>query len=65
MCRRHPGHDTDLWVTADLAELHRVVAGTTTLAAAGRAGLVRLDGEPGLVAGFPGWFAWRVPADQG
>lgn len=61
-CRQHPGYDSDLWVTADLAELHRVVAGTTTLDAAGRAGLIRVDGHPDLVTRFPSWFAWRTPS---
>jgi DNA-binding HxlR family transcriptional regulator len=60
-CRQHPGHDTDVWVTADLRELHRVVAGATTLGAAAQAGLARLDGDPDLVAAFPAWFAWRTP----
>ncbi|MFE9425549.1 winged helix-turn-helix transcriptional regulator [Kitasatospora sp. NPDC006697] len=56
-CHVHPGHDTDLWVTADLRAMHRLVAGTTTLAAAG----LDLSGDPALTAAFPGWFAWRVP----
>jgi DNA-binding HxlR family transcriptional regulator len=60
-CRRHPGHDVDLWVSADSAELHRVVAGRTELGGAVRGGLVRISGEPGLAAGFPRWFAWRRP----
>ncbi|MFD6875384.1 MULTISPECIES: winged helix-turn-helix transcriptional regulator [unclassified Streptomyces] len=61
-CRVHPGYDVDVWVGADLAEMHRLVAGTATLDAARRAGRVRIDGEPGLVAAFPTWFAWRTPA---
>ncbi|WP_165845526.1 winged helix-turn-helix transcriptional regulator [Streptacidiphilus pinicola] len=60
-CRKHPGHDTDIWVTADQRELHRIVAGTSTLVTATRQGLLRLDGEPRLVAAFPTWFAWRTP----
>ncbi|MGK5642295.1 winged helix-turn-helix transcriptional regulator [Streptomyces sp. URMC 126] len=63
-CRRHPGYDVDVWVAADLAELHRVVAGTATLAAARRSGRVRLAGEPDLAAAFPGWFAWRASEDR-
>ncbi|MEV7523482.1 winged helix-turn-helix transcriptional regulator [Streptomyces sp. NPDC091371] len=61
-CRVHPGYEVDVWVSADLAELHRVVAGTATLAAARRSGHVRIDGDPELVAAFPSWFAWRAPA---
>lgn len=62
-CRQHPGHDVDLWVTADLAELHRLVAGMTSLDATRDAGLLRIDGHPDLIAGFPTWFAWRSPAE--
>ncbi|MEV3988496.1 helix-turn-helix domain-containing protein [Streptomyces sp. NPDC049837] len=64
-CRQHPGYDVDLWVTGDLGEMHRVVAATTTLRAATRAGLIRLDGDPGMVAAFPDWFAWRTPSGPG
>ncbi|MFI6582857.1 winged helix-turn-helix transcriptional regulator [Embleya sp. NPDC050493] len=61
-CRVHPGYEVDVWVSADWAEMHRVVAGTTTLQAAREAGRVRIDGEPELAAAFPHWFAWRTPA---
>lgn len=61
-CHRHPGYDTDIWVTTDLAELHRLVAGTSTLDTAVRAGRAGIAGEPELVSGFPDWFAWRTPA---
>lgn len=61
-CRVHPGHDVDVWVSADLTEMHRVVAGTAALEAARQSGHVRIDGEPGLAAAFPHWFAWRTPA---
>lgn len=60
-CRVHPGYEVDLWVSGDLAELHRLVAGTTTIGAACRAGALRVDGDPELTAGFEGWFAWRTP----
>jgi len=59
-CHVHPGHDVDVWVDADLAEMHRVVAGTTTLAVARRDDRVLIAGEPSLTAAFPGWFAWRT-----
>ncbi|KUJ65611.1 hypothetical protein ACZ90_45765 [Streptomyces albus subsp. albus] len=61
-CRVHPGYDVDVWVSADLAEMHKVVAGTSTLDAARQAGHIRIDGEPGLATAFPRWFAWRTPA---
>ncbi|WP_329378368.1 winged helix-turn-helix transcriptional regulator [Streptomyces sp. NBC_01351] len=63
-CRVHPGYEVGVWVSADLAELHRMVAGTATLEAARRSGRVRIDGDPELVAAFPSWFAWRTPARE-
>ncbi|MET9886477.1 SCP2 sterol-binding domain-containing protein [Streptomyces sp. NPDC006430] len=63
-CRVHPGYDIDVWVSADMAEMHKVVAGTATLDAARQAGHVRIDGDPGLAAAFPHWFAWRTPAPR-
>ncbi|MEU0402899.1 winged helix-turn-helix transcriptional regulator [Streptomyces sp. NPDC006197] len=42
---------------------HGLVARTTTPAAVRRAGHLRLDGDPDLVAAFPTWFAWRTPHD--
>lgn len=60
-CRQHPGYDTDLWVTAELRELHRLVAGISTVETATRADRLVITGEPALVAGFPAWFAWRGP----
>lgn len=59
-CLRHPGYDTDLWVSTELGELHRLVAGTSSLDDAFRAGRFRIHGEPGLVAGFSSWFDWRT-----
>ncbi|MFD7259018.1 winged helix-turn-helix transcriptional regulator [Streptomyces sp. NPDC059874] len=63
-CRVHPGYEVGVLVSADLAELHRVVAGTATLEATRRSGHVRIDGDPELVAAFPSWFAWRTPAQE-
>jgi DNA-binding HxlR family transcriptional regulator len=59
-CLRHPGYDTDLWVTTELAELHRLVAGTSSIGDAFRAGRFRVDGERSLVADFFRWFDWRT-----
>lgn len=63
-CRQHPGYDTDLWVTGELAELHRVVAGTSTIDIATRSDRLRLSGDPELVTDFPRWFSWRRPHQQ-
>jgi DNA-binding HxlR family transcriptional regulator len=58
VCLRHPGFGEDLVVTADNRELHRVWLGRTSIGKAMAAGLVRLEGPPPLVRGFPRWFAW-------
>ncbi|WKG13078.1 winged helix-turn-helix transcriptional regulator [Nocardia sp. PE-7] len=63
-CLRHPGYDTDLWVTTELSELHRLVVGTSSLDEAFRAGRFRIHGEPGLVAEFSSWFAWRTTISE-
>lgn len=60
-CPRHPGFDTDLWITTGLSELHRLVAGTSAVDDALRAGRLRIDGDPALVLAFPTWFDWRTP----
>ena len=63
VCLRHPGFDSDVLVTADIAALYRVWLGRSTLAEAMRSHLVQLDGPPALVRAFPGWFAWSPVAD--
>lgn len=50
-------------VSADIAAFYRVWLGRTTLAAAMRAGLVRIDGMPAAARAFPRWFAWSPMAD--
>ncbi|QIS08735.1 winged helix-turn-helix transcriptional regulator [Nocardia arthritidis] len=59
-CHRHPGYDTDIWVTIEPAELHRLVAGASTIDAAIHSGKCCVAGDPELVAEFPRWFAWRT-----
>ncbi|MEG8180004.1 winged helix-turn-helix transcriptional regulator [Nocardia terpenica] len=58
-CHRHPGYDVDMWVSTDLAELHRLVAGSSAIETAIRTGRVAVDGDPDLVRDFPSWLAWR------
>ena len=57
LCLRDPGFPVDLVVSADLRALTRVWMGDVRLAAAVRAGLVRLDGPRALVRAFPTWLA--------
>jgi DNA-binding HxlR family transcriptional regulator len=63
VCLQHPKFDVDLHVSADIATFYRVWLGRTTLAAAMRAGAVRLDGMPAATRGFAQWFAWSPMAD--
>jgi DNA-binding HxlR family transcriptional regulator len=63
VCLQHPKFDVDLHVGADIAAFYRVWLGRTTLGAAMRAGLVRIDGMPAAARAFPRWFAWSPMAD--
>jgi SCP-2 sterol transfer family len=58
VCLQHPKFDVDVHVSADIAAFYRVWLGRTTLAAAMRAGLVRIDAMPAAARAFPRWFAW-------
>ncbi|HKZ82761.1 MAG TPA: helix-turn-helix domain-containing protein [Anaerolineae bacterium] len=57
VCLKHPGFDSDVLVTADLAAFYQVWLGRITLADAMRDQRVELDGTPALIRGFPRWFA--------
>jgi DNA-binding HxlR family transcriptional regulator len=63
VCLQHPKFDVDLHVSADIAAFYRVWLGRTTLGAAMRAGLVRIDGMPSAARAFPRWFAWSPMSD--
>lgn len=58
VCPSDPGFATDVHVTADSTELHRVFAGRITLEDAQRNGTITVDGPKTLVRAFPDWFAW-------
>jgi hypothetical protein len=45
-------------VNADVAGFYRVFAGHMPFKRAIDTGLIRLNGMPSLVRGFPDWFAW-------
>jgi hypothetical protein len=60
---KHPGHDVDVLVTADIMAFYRVWLGRSTLAEAVRRSQVRLDGAPADLRAFPHWFAWSPMAD--
>lgn len=57
VCLKHPGFDSDVLVTADLAAFYQVWLGRITLADAMRDQRVELDGTPTLIRAFPRWFA--------
>jgi DNA-binding HxlR family transcriptional regulator len=63
VCLKHPGHDIDVLVTADIMAFYRVWLGRSTLAEAVRRSQVRLDGTPTDIRAFPQWFAWSPMAD--
>jgi DNA-binding HxlR family transcriptional regulator len=62
VCLKHPGHDVDVLVTADIMAFYRVWLGRATLAEAVRRDQVRLDGTPADIRAFPQWFAWSPMA---
>jgi DNA-binding HxlR family transcriptional regulator len=55
LCLKDPGFPVDVVVTADLRTLTRVWMGDVPMAAAVRAGSIRLEGPPSLVRAFPTW----------
>jgi hypothetical protein len=55
LCLKDPGFPVDVVVTADLRTLTRVWMGDVPMAAALRAGSIRLEGPPSLVRAFPTW----------
>jgi DNA-binding HxlR family transcriptional regulator len=57
VCRADPGYDVDLVLSAETAELLRVVQGWQPLDRAMRCGGVVLTGPSNLTRGFPRWFA--------
>jgi DNA-binding HxlR family transcriptional regulator len=58
VCPTDPGFDTDLVVTADIADLYRLWLGRITFATAVEDGLLEIDGPPALVRAFPRWLQW-------
>jgi hypothetical protein len=63
VCLKHPGHDIDVLVTADIMAFYRVWLGRSTLAEAVRRSQVRLDGTPADLRAFSHWFAWSPMAN--
>ena len=57
LCLKHPRFEVDVRVFADIAALYRVWLGREKFAEALAKRQVRLEGPPGLLRAFPGWFA--------
>jgi DNA-binding HxlR family transcriptional regulator len=63
VCLKHPGHDIDLLVTADIMAFYRVCLGRSNLSEALLREQVGLDGAPADIRAFPQWFFWSPMAD--
>ena len=63
VCLTDPGFETDLFVTADLAALHKVWLGRSTWDEALRQGLVEIEGPSVLARALPCWLKWSPFAD--
>ncbi|MGH6902232.1 MAG: winged helix-turn-helix transcriptional regulator [Geminicoccaceae bacterium] len=63
VCLKHPGHDVDVLVTADIMAFYRVWLGRSTLSEALRRKQVHLEGAPADIRAFPQWFAWSPMAE--
>jgi DNA-binding HxlR family transcriptional regulator len=63
ICKRYPGLDEDLFVTADAEAFVKWHAGQVSWAAATREGRIQLLGPTWLVRAFPTWNALSMFAD--
>ena len=58
----HPGFDSDVLVTAELASFFKLWLGRISYREALEAQAVRVDAIPSLRRAFPTWFAWSLAA---
>jgi DNA-binding HxlR family transcriptional regulator len=58
LCKKDPGLEVDVHLTADALQFQRVFNGLTTIEDAMAAGSVTLHGPARLVRQVPRWFAW-------
>lgn len=56
VCHKNPGHEVDLWVTANIRTLVEIWLGHVPLTGAVDDGRLRLDGRPDEIAAFRDWF---------
>ncbi len=64
LCIRHPGHEIDLVVCAELERFLQTWRGFRSLESEIGAGKIRLKGAPELRRGFPRWLRLSVFADE-
>jgi DNA-binding HxlR family transcriptional regulator len=62
VCLTHPGFDSDVLVTAELASFFKLWLGRISYREALEAQAVRVDAIPSLRRAFPTWFAWSLAA---
>lgn len=63
VCLTHPGHETDVVVTAELAVFFQIWLGRMSYQQALEADAVRVDAiPPSLGRSLPDWFAWSLAA---
>jgi DNA-binding HxlR family transcriptional regulator len=63
VCLQHPRFPMDLVVRADIAAFYQVWLGRLAYTTAVEQRRLSLEGAPGLVRAFPGWFAWSPMRD--
>jgi DNA-binding HxlR family transcriptional regulator len=63
VCRKNPGFDIDVIVSAGIMEFYRVWLGRVSLPESLCRQQVRLDGTPADVRAFSSWFSWSPMAD--
>ena len=62
LCLKHPGFESDLVVTADLAVFYQVWLGRLTFSEASHRGKIRIEGSRALERVFPHWLQWSPMA---
>lgn len=65
LCKKDPGYEIDLWVTASVQELVRVWMGHTKLSHAINSGRICLHGARNEVEDFGVWFKGSSFQDEG
>jgi len=65
LCLKDPGHEVDLYVSADLLAMTRVWMGEQSIRSALQKGEISLNGRSALVQAFPRWLKLSVFAQPG